>query len=328
MRYFLGADIGSSKTHVLIADEAGQAAGFGQSGPGNHEMVGYDGLQKAVRQATQQALAMARISKDQIAGAGFGVAGYDWPSEKEPTLRALARLGLAAPVEAVNDAVLGLLAGSPEGWGLAVVSGTGCNCWGRDRTHTCYGQVTGGSDSMGEGAGGGELVRKVIQLIAYEWTRRGPATELTPAMVRHFGARDVVDLLQGVSEGRINPHASAAPLIFQLAAQGDAVARNVIQWAGHELGELAKAVIRQLGFEALEFDVVLVGSLFNGGSRLIEPMEANIHSLAPGARLVRLEAPPVVGAVLLGMEQANINTAPVRATLMTSAKPLTSSEKN
>ena len=102
--YFLGADVGTTKTHVLIADASGQAVGFGQSGPGNHETVGYEGLQEALRSAAGQALAMAQISKDQIAGAGFGVAGFDWPAEKEPTLRAIDTLELTAPVEAVNDA--------------------------------------------------------------------------------------------------------------------------------------------------------------------------------------------------------------------------------
>jgi hypothetical protein len=41
------------------------------------------------------------------------------------------------------------------------------------------------------------------------------------------------------------------------------------QWAGSELGELAKPVIRQLTFQSLKFDVVLVGSMFEGGQLLI-----------------------------------------------------------
>ena len=56
----------------------------------------------------------------------------------------------------------------------------------------------------------------------------------------------------------------------------------------------------------LAFEVVLVGSMFDGGPLLIEPMRENIVSFAPGARLVRLSAPPVTGAVLLGMEAAGL----------------------
>ena len=315
MRYFLGVDVGSSKTHALAADETGQALGFGEDGAGNHETVGYAGLNAALNTAAGRALEAAGLAKEQIAGAGFGVSGYDWPSERANTLGAIATLGLTAPVDAVNDAVLGILAQS--GWGLGVVSGTGCNCWGWDEARRRMGQVTGHGLRLGEGAGSGDLVEMALQKVAHEWTRRGPATALTPAFLRHTGARDLPDLLEGVVNGRYDLSASAAPLVFQTAALGDPVALDLIRWAGAELGELAKAVIRQLEFEKLSFDVVQIGSMFDGSPLLTDVMRDTIHGLAPGARLVRLTVPPVVGAVRLGMEAAGLRPdAQVRARLV------------
>ena len=87
---------------------------------------------------------------------------------------------------------------------------------------------------------------------------------------------------------------------------------------------MANGVIRQLDFEPLEFEVVLVGSLYDGGSLLIEPMRETIQAVAPGARLVRLSAPPVIGGVLLGMEQAGVNGATVRERLAETTKALLS----
>jgi N-acetylglucosamine kinase-like BadF-type ATPase len=318
VHYFLGVDVGGTKTHALVSDESGRVVGFGLGGPGNHETVGYRGLVEALRASTGQALARAAIEVQQISGAGFGVAGYDWPSEREPTLGAIAELGLNAPVEAVNDAVVGLLAGAAEGWGVAVVSGTGCNCCGLDRSRRRIGRVTGYGQMMGEAAGGSELVARAQQAVAHAWTRRGPPTRLTDAFARHAGSRDADELVEGLTMGRIWLDASLALLVFEIAEQGDAVARDVIRWAGQELGELANAVIRQLEFEALEFDVVLVGGMYNGGPMLIEPMRATIQSLAPRARLMRLTAPPVVGAVLLGMEQASVDASRVREALLDS----------
>ncbi len=305
-QYFLGADIGGTKTHALIADENGHVVGFGEAGPGNHEVVGYDGLVHAVSSAFVQAISSASISPDQIRGAGFGIAGYDWPSERETTLKVLSSLGLKAPLAAYNDTIIGLLAGSAEGWGVAVVSGTGCNCWGWDRTRQHIGHVTGGGINMGEGAGGTELVHRAVWAVAHEWTRRGPATSMTAAFIQHVGAYDLEDLLEGLTNGRYEIGASAAPLVFQCAANGDPIANNLVHWAGVELGELANAVIRQLEFEALTFEVVLVGSMYDGSSLLTDTMQQTIHTIAPGAHLVRLTVPPVVGAVLLGMEQAGI----------------------
>ena len=303
-RFFLGVDVGSSKTHAVAADEAGHVLGFGESGAGNHEGVGYNGLRAAISSAAGQALEAAGLAKGQIAGAGFGVAGYDWPSERAATVEAIGTLELSAPVEAVNDALLGVLA--QAGWGVGVVSGTGCNCWGWDEARRRAGQVTGHGDRMGEGAGSGELVDMALKKVAHEWTRRGSRTALTPVFLRYTGARDLPDLLEGVANGRYELPATAAPLVFETAALGDPVALDLIRWAGAELGELAKAVIRQLEFEKLTFDVVLIGSMFDGSPLLIEVMRETIHQLAPGARLVRLTVPPVVGAVVLGMEVAGL----------------------
>ena len=71
--YYLGIDIGATKSHALIANEEGQAVGFGSAGPGNHEVVGWDGYRSVLRNITQQALASAKISIEQVCGAGFGV---------------------------------------------------------------------------------------------------------------------------------------------------------------------------------------------------------------------------------------------------------------
>src|SRR5215207_8247772 len=108
---YLGVDIGGSKSHAILVNEAGQILGFGKTGPGNHEQVGFDGLAAVLSLITDEALAQAGLSRSDIAGAGFGMCGYDWESEKPPHLAAIATLGLSAPVEIVNDAMIGLIAG-------------------------------------------------------------------------------------------------------------------------------------------------------------------------------------------------------------------------
>jgi N-acetylglucosamine kinase-like BadF-type ATPase len=145
-----------------------------------------------------------------------------------------------------------------------------------------------------------------MQLVGYAWSKRGHMTKLADALVKHAGAKDLDDLIRGYTTYEYHVEADAAPLVFQVASEGDAVASDLIYWAGCELGEMANAVIRQLEFENLTFDVVMTGSMFEGGARLIEPMRETIHALAPHARLVRLAVPPVLGAVMLGMEAAGV----------------------
>jgi N-acetylglucosamine kinase-like BadF-type ATPase len=278
--------------------------------------VGYPGLISALHIAVNQACSAAGIEVQAIWGAGFGVSGFDWPSERAATLAAIGELGLGCPVEAVNDSVLGLLAGSPRGWGVTLVSGTGCNCWGWDESHRRTGQMTGFGLRFGEAAGASELVAHAVQAVAQSWTRRGPATALAEAFIQRAGARDLQDLLEGLSDHTYHIDASAAPLVFAVAQAGDAVANAVIAWAGDELGEMVKAVVRQLGFEQVNFDLVLVGSMFRAGPLLIDPLARSVHALAPGACFMPLQAPPVLGAAVLGMQQAGVPiTEAVRARL-------------
>jgi N-acetylglucosamine kinase-like BadF-type ATPase len=249
MGYFLGVDLGGTKTHMAIADENGRALGFSEAGGGNHQGVGYEGMYQVLQTALARVLKSTGLKEKDIRGAGFGIAGYDWPSERDRTVSVLDRLGLGAPYELVNDAIPGLVAGSEEGWGVGVVSGTGCNCRGWDRDHKREGRVTGYGILMGEAAGGTELAYRAMQMVGFEWMQRGPKTALSQIFIKHNGARDLEDLLEGYTEGRYQAKAEIAPLIFEAARQGDAVAQELIHWAGRELGEMAISVIHQLEFE-------------------------------------------------------------------------------
>ncbi|GAP05763.1 MAG TPA: ATPase [Anaerolinea thermolimosa] len=317
MKYYLGIDVGGTKTHALIADEHGTVRGFGAAGPGNHEGVGYDGLATAMQASLQAALAQAHISLSEIAGAGFGIAGYDFPSERQPTLDAIATLGLDCPVEAVNDVVIGLIAGASHGWGVVVDAGTGCNVRGRTADGR-EGWVTGCGSLFGEYGGAGDIVFRAVQAISHHWSRRGPATALSEAFIRKVGASSLTDLIEGLALQKYHIHGEYARLVFEVASSGDAVAQEVIRWIATELGETTNAVIRQIDIQNQTFEVVLIGSVFNGGPLFTRPLQETILSFAPGATFTRLTTPPVVGGVLLGMEVAGLCTDERRSHLIES----------
>lgn len=305
-QHYLGADLGATKTHILITDEAGNMESFVEGGPGNHEAIGYDGLQKSLSDVVSKALKAASLAAQDVNGAGFGVAGYDWPSEREPIFQMIQTLNLGGITELVNDCDLGLLAGSPNGWGVTVVSGTGCNCRGWDETRTRFGRVTGGGYEFGEFAGAVELLFMTVRALSYAWTGRGQETALSDIFVEKYQRRDLAELLQDLLTRKLILNPEDARLVFLVADAGDPVANEIIRSAGYELGEMANAVIRQLNFEKIEFDLTLIGSMFDGSPLLAEEMRNTVHTLAPGARFIRVENPPVIGAVVLGMEAAGV----------------------
>jgi len=321
MRYFLGIDVGSSKTHALIAGESGHCIGFGKAWGGNHQSVGYEGLTEALKQSFEQACQTANVTPDQIDGGGFGVAGYDFPSDREPHLEAIASLGLSCPVDVVNDGLNGLLAGTTHGIGVNVTAGSGVNCCGRGPNGE-VGRIVGNGSSFGEFGGGIEIVWKGLHMVNYAWIRRILPTALTSIYLDATGARDELDLMEGLSNDTYHLFPFIAVKIFEAARGGDPAACQVVRWAGEELGWLAVAVARQIGMQHDEVEIVQSGSIFDGGELLAEPMRQVIFEHMPKARLTRLDGPPVVGPVLLGMQAAGFDGYPVRQTLIQTAKEI------
>jgi N-acetylglucosamine kinase-like BadF-type ATPase len=321
MKYFLGIDVGSSKTHALIVDETGKAIGFGKAWGGNYQAFGYDGLENVLKESFERAQEMTAVESAQIAGAGFGIAGYDFISDREPHLQAIASLGLSCAVEVVNDGVNGLLAGATRGIGVNVTAGSSNNCRGRNKDGR-EGRIVGNGATFGEYGGGAEIASKALQVVNYAWIKRTPPTTLTRILLEYTGAKDELELMEGFSNNYYNLAPFLAIEVIRVAKEGDPAARKIIHWSGEELGWLAVSVARQIGMENEEVEVIQSGSIFEAGALLTDPMQKVVLQHCPKAILKRLDGPPVVGAVILGMEQAHFDGYAVRAVMVRTAKEM------
>jgi N-acetylglucosamine kinase-like BadF-type ATPase len=319
MKYFLGIDVGSSKTHALIVDETGQCVGFGKSGGGNHQNVGYDGLTDVLHESFAQARQISGVEAAGITGAGFGVAGYDFPSDREGHLRAIASLGLSCPMEVVNDGMNGLLAGATRGIGVNVTAGSSNNCRGRGKNGK-EGRIVGNGIMFGEFGGAYEIASRGLQMVSYAWIKRIPPTALTQIYIEALGAEDEVDLMEGLSNGQYDLFSYLAVRVIEAARAGDVAACEVMKWAGEELGWLAVSVARQIDMQGEEVEIIQSGSVFQAGELLANPMRDVVLKHCPKARLIRLDGPPVVGAVILGMEQTGFDGYAIRENMIRTAK--------
>jgi len=321
MKYFLGIDVGSSKTHALIVDETGQCVGFGKAGGGNHQNVGYDSLAEVLRKSFAGARESFGVGPASITGAGFGVAGFDFPSDRAGHLQAIAALGLTCPLEVVNDGMNGLLAGATRGIGVNVTAGSSNNCRGRGKAGR-EGRIVGNGIMFGEFGGGYEIAARGLQMVNYAWIKRIGPTVLTQIYFEATGAKDEVELVEGFSNNRYHLFPYLAVQVLEAARQGDAAACDVVRWAGEELGWLAVSVARQIEMQGEEVEIIQSGSVFEAGELIVKPMRDLVLEHCPKAKLIRLDGPPVVGAVILGMEQTGFDGYAIRENMIQTAKEL------
>ena len=89
------------------------------------------------------------------------------------------------------------------------------------------------------------------------------------------------------------------------AIAGDRAAGALIDRLADEVTGFALAALTRLDMLGDDVDVVLGGGLLRAGSaQLDDRIDANIHSAAPQARIVRTTQPPVVGAAVLALDEA------------------------
>jgi N-acetylglucosamine kinase len=128
---------------------------------------------------------------------------------------------------------------------------------------------------------------------------------LTSLVLSHLGLASPEELIsalyhRGVSEEQL---LGLVPLVFEAAWHGDGVAQGILIRLGKEVGISATTVIRRLGLEGTDVEVVLAGGVFRGkGPLLLDTVVQTVHRVAPKARIVLPRYAPVVGALLLALE--------------------------
>ncbi|MBC7248688.1 MAG: ATPase [Anaerolineae bacterium] len=314
MSLVLGVDAGASKTFALVADDEGHILGFGQGGPGNHQAVGLEPALTEIRRACEEALTQASVSPPVDFGF-FGLAGADLPVDFALLTPALEGMNLARRVRIKNDTMVALRAGLKRRWGVAVICGTGFNAGGIGPDGREV-QLPGLGALSGDWGGGSDIAQEVIRLICRAWDGRGQPTMLTEMVLAALGLPSVEELISQLYQSQLDYYPgqfdqrrllALVPLVFEAAYAGDQVAQELLMRVGTEVGITANAIIQRLGVEAADVEVVLGGSVFKGkGPLLIDTVTQVVHRVAPQATIVLPEFEPVVGAVLLALENLGV----------------------
>jgi N-acetylglucosamine kinase-like BadF-type ATPase len=303
--YVIGVDGGSTKTDAIVADLEGRPLGAGRSGCANWELVRENGAAEAIYGAIRRALDKARVDLVSVRRVHIAAAGFDWPDDESRLRSALDPFLGDIPLTLENDSFLGARACTPSAHGITISAGSGvCASYlGAAGERYFYGY-------FGELGGGTAIDQLAMYAILRAEDGRGPKTALTKAIPKATGHPSVSALLHALTrEEYTMSHTVIRPSLFATAAEGDAVAIDVVTTFGRELGLLATNLIRKFELKGTAPYVVASGSLFTRtGSLLIDVFRRCVHEVDPGARVKLADRPPVAGAVRAALQASGVST--------------------
>lgn len=304
----IGVDGGGSKTLALVATLEGQVVGRGMAGPSNYHAVGLEAATTALETAIHSALEAAGQEACAPTGAlCLGLAGMGrsedraafegWAQERFPN----------TPVRMVTDAQLVLAAGTPKGWGIALISGTGSLAYGE--TPDGHNARAGGwGYLLGDEGSGYAIGLAALRAVARAADGRGPQTALTSSVLAQWELPQPQNLVQYVYASRRDigraEIAALAPLVEAAAEASileDVCARAIIRQAGQELALALKAVAQQLGFAGFTGAIpcALAGSVLVQGRRVNAALLESAAEMGLALDPVTLVAEPALGALKL-----------------------------
>ncbi|HZY86971.1 MAG TPA: N-acetylmuramic acid 6-phosphate etherase [Gemmataceae bacterium] len=288
---YLGIDGGGTHTVALLAGRGGVVLGRGTAGPSNRQAVGTARALAALDEAVSAAFAAAGRTRGPVASACLGLAGADRAEDQAVLREWAARARLAGQVDVTSDAAILLAAGTPEGWGLVLIAGTGSIAFGRAADGR-RARAGGWGHLLGDEGSAYALVMAALQAVARAADGRGPATGLTERLLAGLGVPQPQGLIAAVYRGGRDRAdlAALAPLVVE-AAQDDAVAARVVEEGAQELARAGAAVAGQLGWDG-PVPLALAGGLLLGSAGYRERVLGGLRSLGvqPGA-VARVEEP-------------------------------------
>ncbi|MGW3772161.1 N-acetylglucosamine kinase [Actinomadura verrucosospora] len=300
----VAVDGGNSKTDAAVATTAGKLLATVRGDGFRPQADGLDAALDALTTDIGRALRDAGVRPGGVVHLAAYMANVDLPGEEERLEKLLLSRGAAPSVTVGNDTFALLRSAVTEGWGVAVVCGAGINCAGvapdgRTARFPSLGAHTG------DWGGGGELGRSALWHAIRGEDGRGPETALTAAVAAHFGLARAIDVglalhLGEIEQGRLT---SLAPVLLDIAEAGDPVARGVVLRLAEEVAILGSVALRRLDLLDAPADVVLGGGVLAARRPLLMEAVADRYAdLAPHARLLVPEDPPLLGAALLALD--------------------------
>ncbi len=303
----LGVDGGGTSTDAWLAESATLILGRGRSGPANAKAVGLEAARRAIAEAIDRAFRDAGIEPRPVEAACLGIAGFGRPDDREVLVRWSGEAGWCRRLILATDGDLVVAAGTPEGWGVGLISGTGSIAVAR---------APDGRTSRAGGWGflmGDEGSAYAVAVEALKWVARradgrlpspppGPDGQdpLTRALCRALGVDQPSRIIARIHAPDFDRTriAALAPAVLEAAEEDPAVSAGLIRSAGEDLAGMVMAAARALDLDPAPLPLATAGGFLLAAEPIHEALVEELAAHGYNARVSKV-AEPVRGAVVL-----------------------------
>lgn len=300
----IGVDAGATKTHCLLASETGEILSQARGPGANFQLLDEDEVEFVIGDLTARVVGSERGPVDALC---VGMAGAGRERDFKAMQRVLGRLGRARRHLVTNDALIALVAGSGERYGVVLLVGTGAAAYGVDRSGRTA-RAGGWGPILGDEGGGYWMGLRALQAVMRAHDGRAQPTLLRESVLTRLGVPEPEALVHRVYRRlQRDEIAALAPLVQQAADRGDAPAQAIIDDALKEFIRSVESVIGRLDLAGERFRLVLSGGLWKAVPVLKQDFADRARKIAPWVDVHPLAVEPAVGAVQLALEDARRN---------------------
>ncbi len=276
MALILGIDGGGTHTRALLADDAGKILGYGEAAGSNPRALGWEVATMAIKVARWEALAAAGLPSDTpIDAICLGIAGVGRPEERVELERWAKKVRLAKRRLVVTEIEPIIAAGTPHGWGVALISGTGSSCFAIAPNGEKL-QVGGWGYLLGDEGSGYDIALRALRLATQTADGRAAAPALLSAILEEWRLSEPRALVSHVYDGGLG-RAEIATLtrpVLALAEAGDADALALLDQAATDLALMAQTAARRLSL--IDPPLSLAGGLLTSSIYLRERLQHHL----------------------------------------------------
>jgi N-acetylglucosamine kinase-like BadF-type ATPase len=299
----LGIDGGGTTTEAWLAEPGCHVLGRGTAGPSNAKAVGPEAARWALDTAIRGAFHAAGLTSSPVDVICLGLAGFDRPDDRKTLAGWADQASWARRIVMVNDGDLVVAAGTPEGWGVGVIAGTGSIAVGRAKDGRTA-RAGGWGHLIGDEGSAYGIVLEALRMVARRADGRAPRPPgrdlLTERVCAALGVTEASQIVTTIyspefSRARI---ASLAPEVLAACTEAPETGEQLLIPAGAALAETVAAVARSLGWASGVLPLAVAGGFLLSAAIVRQGMVDNLSRRGYQVAMTPV-AEPVRGAVIL-----------------------------